>query len=81
MWSHACSEDLNTSSLTLFLQLLQNDRHRVDMLELLNFGNPSGSGPTKGYKRVQSKHIFTKRENRTKSTKQGVKSLIKSWKV
>ena len=81
MWSHACSEGLNTSSLTLFLQLLQNDRHRVDMLELLHFGNPSGSGPKKGCKRVQSKHIFAKRANRTKSTKQSIKSLMKSLKA
>ena len=41
-----------TSSLTLFLQPLQKDRHKIDLLELSNFGNPSGSGTTKGYKRV-----------------------------
>ena len=46
------------------------------MLEVSNVGNPSGSGPKKGYKRVESKNICDKRATRTKSTKQRI-----IWKI
>ena len=39
-------------SLTLFLQSLQKSRHKIDLLEPSNFGNPSGSRTKKSYKRV-----------------------------
>ena len=46
------------------------------MLELSNFGNPSGSGTKKGYKRVRSKNTFDKRAKKTKSSTKG--SIISS---
>ena len=47
------------------------------MLELSNFGNPSGSGTKKGYKR--SKNTFGKGAKKTKpSTKRSIISLISS---
>ena len=49
---HTIAVSVYTSSLTLFLESLQKDRHNIDLLELSNFGNPSGSGTKKGYKRV-----------------------------
>ena len=73
---HTLEVSACTRSLTLFLQSLQKDHHSVDLLELSNFGNPSGSGPKKGYKRVRSKNISDKRAKRTKSTKQSIISLI-----
>ena len=69
-------ESACTNSLTLFLQSLQKDRYSVDLLKLLNFENPSGSGPKKGYKRVRSKNISDERAKRTKSTKQSIISSI-----
>ena len=66
-----------TTSLTLFLQL-QKDRHRVDLLELSNFGNPSDSGTKECYKRMRSKNIFDKRAKKTKSTKRSIISSISS---
>ena len=36
-----------TRSVTLSLQSPQKNRHSVDLLGLLNFGNPSGSGTNK----------------------------------
>ena len=57
-----------TSSLTLFLQL-QTDRHSVDLFELSNFGNLSGSGAKKGYRRMRSKNTFDTGAKKTKSTK------------
>ena len=77
MWSHACSECLS-SSLTLFLQSLERDLHNIDFLELSNFGNPSGSGTNKDYKRVQSKNISYKGAKRTKSTKRSIILSISS---
>ena len=53
------------TSLTLFQQSLQKDRHNIDLLELSNFGNPSGSGTKKGYKRVRSKSISDKGAKKT----------------
>ena len=50
---HTIAVSAYTSSLTLFLQSLQKDRHKIDLLELSNFGNPSDSGKKKGYKRVR----------------------------
>ena len=69
MFGHTLAVSAYTSSLSLFLQSLQKDHHSVDLLELSNSGNPSGSGPKKGYKRVRSKNISDKRAKRTKSTK------------
>ena len=66
-----------TSSLILFLQL-QKDRHSVDLLELSNFGTPSGSGTKKGYRRMQSKNAFDKGAKKTKSTKRSIVSSISS---
>ena len=48
------------------------------MLELSNFGNPSGSGTKKGYKRVQSKSISDKGTKKTKSTNGSITSPISS---
>ena len=49
------------------------------MLELSNFGNPSGLGTKKGYKRVRLKNIFDKGARKTKSsTKQNIISSISS---
>ena len=45
------------SSLTLFLQSLQKDYHSIDLLELSNFGNPSGSGTKKGYIECDQKYF------------------------
>ena len=64
----ACGHTLAVSaytSLTLFQQSLQKDRHNIDLLELSNFGNPSGSGTKKGYKRVRSKSISDKGAKKT----------------
>ena len=49
---HTIAVSVYTSSLTLYLQSLQKDRHNINLLELSNFGNPSGSGTKTGYKRV-----------------------------
>ena len=68
---------LITSSLTLFLQL-QKDRHIVDLFELPNFGNLSGSGTKKGYRRIRSKNTFDKGAKKTKSTKRSISSSISS---
>ena len=57
-----------TSSLTLFLHSVQKDHHNIDLLELSNFGDPSGSGTKKGYKKVRSKSISDKGAKKTKST-------------
>ena len=54
---HTLAVSSYTSSLTLFLQLLQKDGQNVDLFELSNFGNPSGSGINKGFERVRSKKI------------------------
>ena len=75
---HSLPASAYTSSLTLFLQLLQRDRHSVDLLEHSNFGNLSGSGPKKGYKRVRSKNISDKAARRTKSTIRSIISGISS---
>ena len=66
------------SSLTLSLQSLQKDCHNIDFLELSNFGNPSGSGSKKDYKRVRSKSIFDKGVKKTKSTNRSIISPISS---
>ena len=66
-----------TSSLTLFLRL-QKDRHSVDLFELSNFGNLSGSGTKKGYRRMRSKNTFDKVAKKTKSTKRSTISSISS---
>ena len=75
---HTLAMSAYTSSLTLILQSLQKDRHSVDLLELSNFGNPSGSGTNKGYKRVWSKTTFDKGAKKTKSTKPSIISSISS---
>ena len=49
---HTLAVSAYTSSLTIFLQSLQKDRHSINLFELSNFGNPSGSGTKKGYKRL-----------------------------
>ena len=47
------------------------------MLELSNFGNPSGSGTKRGYKRLRSKNTFDKGAKKTKSsTKRSIISSI-----
>ena len=48
------------------------------MLELSNFGNSSGSGTKKGYKRVQSKSISDKAAKKIKSTNTSITSPISS---
>ena len=65
---HTLAMSAYTSTLTLFLQSLQKDRHNIDLLELSNFGNPSGSGVKKCYEKVRSKSIFDKGARKTKST-------------
>ena len=75
---HTIAVSAYTSSLTLFLQLLIKDRHNIDLLELSNFGNPSGSGTKKGYKRVRSKSISDKGAKKTKSTNRSIISPISS---
>ena len=75
---HTLTVRAYTSSLTLFLQSLQKDRHNIDLLELSNFVNPSGSGTKKGYKRAQSKSISDKVPKKTKSTNRSIISPISS---
>ena len=75
---HTIAVSAYTSSLTLFLQLLIKDRHNIDLLELSNFGNPSGSGTKKGYKRVRSKSVSDKGAKKTKSTNRSIISPISS---
>ena len=65
------------SSLMLFLQL-QKDRHSVDLFAPSNFGNLSGSGTKKGYRRMRSKNTFDKGAKKTKSTKRSIISSISS---
>ena len=60
-----------TSSLTLFLQS-QKDCHSVHLLELSNFGTPSGSGTKKCCRRMRSKNTFDKRAKKTKSAKRSI---------
>ena len=74
---HTLAVSAYTSSLTLFLQL-QKDGHSVDLLELSNLINPSGSGTKKGYRRVRSKNTFDKGAKKTKSTKRSIISSISS---
>ena len=69
---HTLALSAYTSSLTLFLQSLQKDRHYTDLFELSNCGNLSGSGTKKGYKRVRSKIIFGKGAKKTKSTNRNI---------
>ena len=45
---HRLAVSAYTSSLTLFMQSLQKDHHNINLLELSNFVNPSGSGLKKG---------------------------------
>ena len=59
---HVCGHTLEKSACTSTSRL-QKDRHSVDLLEVSNVGNPSGSGPKKGYKRVESK-IYVIKEQR-----------------
>ena len=75
---HTLELSAYTGSLTLFLQSLQKDRHSVDLLELSKFGNPSGSGIKKGYKRVRSKSTSDKGAKKTKSTKRSINSSVSS---
>lgn len=70
---HTLAESACTST-----SRLHKDRHSVDLLEVSNLGNPSGSGPKKGYKRVESKNMRDKRATRTKSTKQRIISSVSS---
>ena len=74
---HTIAVSAYTSSLTLFLQSLQKDRHNIDLLELSNFGNPSGSGTEKGYKRMRSKSISGKGAKKTKSTNRSIATGLK----
>ena len=75
---HSIAVSAYTNSLTLFLQLLQKDRHNIDLPELSNFGNPSGSGTKKGYNIERSKNISDKRAKKTKSTNRSIISPISS---
>ena len=75
---HTLAVRAYTSSLTLFLQLLQKDSYNIDLLEPSNSGNPSGSGKKKGYKRVLSKSISDKRAKKTKSANRTIISLNSS---
>ena len=75
---HTLAVSAYTSSLTLFLQSLQKDRHNTDLLEPSNFGNPSSSGTKKGYKRVRSESISDKGAKKTKSTNRSIISPISS---
>ena len=75
---HTLAVSAYTSSLTIFLQSLQKDHHNIDLLELSNFGNHSGSGTKKGYKRVRSKNIFDKGVKKTKSANRSIISPISS---
>ena len=70
---HTFAVSAYTSSLTLFLQL-QKNCHSVDSFS--NFGNPTGSGAKKGYRRLRSKNTFDKGEKKTKSTKRSITSSI-----
>ena len=69
---HTLAVSACTSSLTIFPQSLQKNRHNIDLLELSNFGNPSGSGTKKGYKRVRSKSIFDKGVKKIKSANRSI---------
>ena len=73
---HTIAVSVYTSSLTLFLQSLQKDHHNIDLLELSNFENPSGSGTKRAYKRVRSKSISDKGAKKTKSTNRSIISPI-----
>ena len=75
---HSIDVSAYTNSLTLFLQLLQKDRHNIDLPELSSFGNPSGSGTKKGYNIERSKNISDKRAKKTKSTNRSIISPISS---
>ena len=75
--SHTFAVSAYNSSLTLFLQL-QKDHHSVHLLELSNFGTPSGSGTKKGYRRMRSKNTFDKGAKKTKSTKRSIILSISS---
>ena len=72
----------HVSSLTLFLQPLQKGQ---DLLELSNFGNPSGSWEKKSYKRVISTYISDKWVKKTITTRRIIISSISSveprWKA
>ena len=74
---HTFAVSAYTSNLTLFLQL-QKERHSVDLLELSNFGNPSGSGIKKGYRRMRSRNTFYEGAKKSKSTKRIIISSISS---
>ena len=50
----------------------------VDWFELSNFGNLSGSGTKKGYRRMRSKNTFDKGAKKNKSTKRSIISSISS---
>ena len=70
-----------SNGFTLFLQPLQKVRQSVDLLEVSNFRNPSGSETKNGYKRERSKNISDKGAKRTKSTKRSIISSIFSSEV
>ena len=59
---HLLAVSADSSSLNLFLQSLQKNRHSLNLFELSNFGNPNGSETKKGYKRVRSKNILIKEQ-------------------
>ena len=69
---HTLAVSAYTSSLTLFLQSLQKDHHSVDLLELSNFGNPSGSRTKERLQNVRSKNIFDNGAKKTKSTQRRI---------
>ena len=71
VYGHKFAGSAYTDSSTLFLQL-QKDRHSVDLFELSNFGNPSGSGAKKGYRRMRSKNTSDKGAKKTKSIKRSI---------
>ena len=71
VYGHTVAVSACTSSFTLFLQL-QKDRHSVDLFELSNFGNLSGSGKKKDYRKTRSKILLIKEVKKTKSTKRSI---------
>ena len=75
---HTLAVSAYTTFLTLFLQSLQKDHHNINLFELSNFGNPSGSGTKKGYKRLRSESISDKGAKKTKSTNRSIISPISS---
>ena len=71
VYGHTFAVSAYTSSLTLFLQLQKND-HSVNLFELSNFGNLSGSGTKKATEECDQKILLIKGQRKLSQLKEAL---------